>query len=145
MIGVQVGNKTAEAFAAKLKRVTGKVQDLTQAHARISALLSKWVLQNFATEGGLVGGWVPFKHGGRIKNGKLDTSAKLLQDTGHLRQSFHPFYSRKNAGIGSELPYAIKHEFGMGALPARRMLPKADDVRDTVKTQYDVAIREASK
>jgi len=116
----------------------------------VSLMLDKWVQDNFKTEGGKVGGWVAFKVGGRwIKQGQisrregaqegigrktktraLDTSAKLLQDTGRLRASFFPFASRFNAGIMSNLPYAKAHNEGIPkkGLPARRMLPKRREV-----------------
>ena len=63
---------------------------------------TSWVQKNFKGEGKAVGGWAPFKAGGRWRKGfGLDTSAKLLQDTGALRASFLPFASKTDAGIGS--------------------------------------------
>jgi len=116
----------------------------------VSLMLDQWVQGNFQSEGKKVGGWRPFKAGGRwipvgnVAKGKraglgatkrgmvLDTSAKLLQDTGRLRSSFLPFATMWNAGIGSDLDYAKKHEDGDPSrkLPARRMLPKRSEVID---------------
>jgi len=81
-----------------------------------------------------VGGWKPFKLGGRrLPGGGIDTSAKLLQDTGELRLRVNPFFTKTVAGIGSNLPYALTHELGLPHrnLPARRMLPIGTD-RDVV-------------
>lgn len=96
--------------------------------SRAATFLDRWVQVNFRTEGGNVGGWLPFARGGRLlPNGSIDGSAKLLQDTGRLRASFLPFASKKDAGIVSDLPYAPIHHEGQG-VPERRMLPKAREV-----------------
>jgi len=111
-----------------------KLHDLGNPLAQVAVLLDSWVQRNFKTQGGNVGGWVGFKYGGRVlPDGTIDTSAKLLQDTGLLRASFAPSSNDKIARIGTELPYAATHEFGRGAIPARRMLPKRADVIEQVK------------
>jgi len=125
--------------AGKLKKLAevsakagGKLKNMRPAMKQVSVFLDAWVQQNFRTEGGKVGGWEPFKAGGRYIRGTLDTSAKLLQDTGALRASYRAFASSNNAGIGSRLPYAETHEEGIG-VPARRMVPEGPDVSDEVR------------
>lgn len=101
------------------------------AYKKASIYLDKWVQENFKSEGGKVGGWVPFSPYTLVMIQKYDpsrTPAKLLQKTGRLRSSFVPFATSKNAGIGSELPYAKTHEEGFGNIPMRRMLPKRQEV-----------------
>ena len=96
------------------------------------------------TEGGRVGGWEPFRYGGRLTNKGVDTSAKLLQDTGRLRASFTPFHTLKTAGIFSDLDYAKNHQEGIGT-PERRLLPKnaevKEDIRNIVKGHVARALR----
>lgn len=104
---------------------------------RVSIILDRFVQRNFRSEGGLVGGWTPFKLGGRrLRGGGIDRSAKLLQDTGALRLSFAAFWSAKEAGIGSDLSYAVFHNDGTETLPARRMLPTDSDVGADVREVY---------
>ena len=133
--------KTKPSFAEVKRRVTkarSNLSETQQAHSRIAVFLDRWVQQNFRTEGRNVGGWDPFAAGGRrLRSGDLDTSAKLLQDTGRLRASFVPFSSRRDAGIGSDLPYSKPHEEGLGHLPMRRMLPKLEEVHEEVTEIYD--------
>lgn len=141
---VRASDKRAQA---KLRELRRKVKNPSQANRRVSVWLLRWVHKNFKTEGGEVGGWLPFKLGGRRrKGGAIDASAKLLQDTGRLRASFIPFYSRTNAGIGSSLPYAEAHDQGLPGrgLPARRLLPRQDDneVAKKVVEIYDFYIKE---
>lgn len=160
---------------AKMRRAQRKMGDLTPVNKRVAVFLDRWVQRNFRSQGASVGGWKPFKAGGRWVSKRthaagdfpqsgprrgsgrrtgtryLDTSAKLLQDTGRLRASFSPFWSRNNAGIGSDLPYSKKHEEGDPAknLPARRMLPEEREVASDISRIYDdhVAnvIREANR
>jgi phage gpG-like protein len=121
---------SSKAASRKLKEVIRKVSNPISANREVSIWLLRWVNTNFKTEGGSVGGWKPFKHGGRIlPSGNIDTEAKLLQDTGRLRASFNPFFSKTVAGIGSGLRYSVTHELGLPHrnLPARRMLPLASD------------------
>lgn len=89
---------------------------ISPAMKKISIMLDQWVQKNFQTEGVPVGGWADIERNGMI-----------LQDTGTLRLSFIPFSSKNDAGIGSDLPYAIVHEKGIG-VTKRRILPMRKDV-----------------
>lgn len=120
---------TAEQIAARNKARAKLIGDFANPLSLLEIELDSWVQRNFKTEGGNVGGWQPFAHGGRwIKGYGLDQSAKLLQDKGVLRASFRTFKTRRSAGIGSDLPYSKKHEEGIG-VPARRMLPMDKDMK----------------
>ena len=112
-------------ISSRLDSMSDRVRDLSVPNKKVSILLDQWVQFNFASEGSKVGGWVPFASGrGRYIPGRgWDTTAKLLQDTATLKHSYHPFYDRKVAGIGSNLPYAKPHNDGEGFLSARRMIP----------------------
>lgn len=119
-----------------------KLQDGTEPMRQVSACLDAWVQRNFLTAGGKVGGWPPFKYGGRVApkakaTGKslgrwVDSSARLEMLTGTLRASFLPFSTDKSAGVGSELDYAAWQSNGTPMLPARRMLPFGPDVQDDI-------------
>lgn len=125
----------------RLKRMRKDVGDMRTPYAQAATYLDRWVQKNFKTEGGNVGGWAPLKFGGRWSQrggGRFfDSAAKVLQDTGRLRQSFLPFVTRRDAGIGSDLPYAKKHAEGKGEagrkLPKRRMLPTQREVRKDIR------------
>lgn len=106
-----------------------QVINLRRPNAKAAVLLDRWVQLNFRTEGGKVGGWAPFKYGGRLIPQKpyIDPSAKLLQDTGRLRASFETFHNKTRVEIRSRVPYAVYHEFGTATLPQRRMLPRGDE------------------
>jgi phage gpG-like protein len=122
-----------------------KLESLDTVMAKVAVYLDQWVQRNFQSEGGNVGGWLPFAAGGRWKNGKFDPSAKLLQDTGRLKHSFLPFSSKKNAGVMSDLDYSIFHEEGTAYLPSRRMLPEAKEVKQPIKDMFGVHVKESLK
>lgn len=131
-----------------LRIIARKIKNTRAPNRLVSIWLLRWVNDNFKTQGGKVGGWKPFKLGGRrLPGGGIDRSAKLLQDTGRLRISFSPFYSKSVAGIGTNLSYGIIHELGFPFrnVPARRMLPVPGDqdvVRAVVRI-YDKYIKKA--
>ena len=148
MAFVTVTHHGSKQATRKLRQVMRKVSHPTRANREVSLWLMRWLNQNFRSQGGKVGGWKPFKLGGRrIRGGGIDPSAKLLRDTGRLQLSFSPFYSRSTAGIGSDLFYSIAHELGLPQrnLPARRMLPLASDreVNTGIIRIYDKHIQRA--
>jgi len=149
------------------------LRDMRTPLSRAAVFLDKWVRANFKTQGGKVGGWAPFKDGGRwvrksqvrgsvrkfqssgprAGSGRrtgtrvLDSSARLLQDTRRLYGSFVPFVRRDTAGIGSDVPYAEKHEKGDRSknLPARRMLPAQREVRRDIDQIFERSVDEARR
>ena len=121
---------TAKELGKRNAKRLRKLKNSKVAYAKVSIMLDRWVQDNFKTEGGKVGGWLPLQAGGRYKGGVFDPSAKILQDEGRLRSSFLPFATRSNAGIGSDLPYSKKHEEGLVGMPERRMLPERGEVID---------------
>lgn len=124
--GIKELNKQLAATRKELTAFGGPL-------AQISILLDRWVQKNFKSEGGNVGGWKPFKYGGRVMpDGKIDSSAVLEQDTGRLRASFLPFYTSRSAGIGSDLPYSVPQN------KTRRLIPNRDDVIDQVKRIFQL-------
>ena len=114
------------------------LQDTNNMYARAAVYLDRWAQVNIRTEGKNVGGWVPFKYGGRWvdgsgdKPGYFDPAAKLLRDTGRLAASILPFSSDTNAGIMTDLPYARFHNEGEGT-PERRIMPVKEEIIDEVK------------
>ena len=129
-----------EEVSRKLRDTMRKISDTSRPNRQISIWLLRWVNENFKTQGGKVGGWKPFRHGGRrLEDGSIDASAKLLQDTGRLRGSFSNFYSKTSAGVGSGLRYAKAHELGLPhrRLPARRMVP-IDTDRDVIDAAFKI-------
>lgn len=118
---------TLQELRKRLAKKRAGVMDLRTPYARAAVLLDQWVQRNFKSEGGKVGGWIPFaKNAAGIPIVELRepdrAPAKLLQRTGRLRSSFNPFANTKRAGIGSDLPYAKDHHEGIG-LPERQLLP----------------------
>lgn len=120
-------------LTSKLNRRRKELTDFSIPFKKAAIFLDKWVEQNFKTEGGKVGGWKPFAHGGRVTEKGIDENAKLLQDTRRLRMSYLPFANKKTAGIGSDVSYSVKHEKGLDGTPQRRMLPKKREVIDDVR------------
>lgn len=130
---IDVLKKRAKLAQTKLKNMSG-------AHKKISVFLDQWTKENFKTEGGKLrdGKWKPFAAGGRKKKGKpIDTTARLLQDTGRLRVSVLPFANKRTAGIGSKLSYSKVHDKGTNRIPKRRILPKINEVRKDVREIFN--------
>lgn len=133
-VAVSLNKETVKALKERLASARKGLQTDSPVMRQVAVFLDQWVQRNFQSSGKNVGGWEPFKYGGRIrysgkgKGKKIDTSAKLLMDSGALRLSFLPFIRKGIAGIGSDLPYAEHHDQGTSKLPQRRILPVNDEV-----------------
>lgn len=140
-ISLEANQQSMERARSVVASAIASFSDMSIPLRQVSIFLDRWNKQNFQTQGGKVGGWVPFKYGGRVeyKDGKrtINTSAKLLQDTGRLRMSFLPGVREGSAYIGSDLPYSVFHEKGTKRLPQRRMLPVAEEVKDDARQIFE--------
>ena len=143
MIEIKEAKPTAAWFRIRAKEARRSLNETRGVYKQGVTFLDRWVQQNFKTEGDKVGGWKPLAAGGRWIAGKgLDTSASILQDKGILRASFVPFINTRNAGIGSDLNYAKKHDQGIG-VTQRRILPLAKEVRASLKKIFNDYYRNA--
>lgn len=150
---ISVKTKGARDALVYADRARKKMRNFSPVNKAASIMLDRWVQLNFRTEGGKVGGWESFAHGGRVvkkakATGKKDgyyinATAKLLKDTGALRLSYYPFHSNRIAGVGTKMPYAKKQQKGdpKRNLPARRMLPEPPDVQAELRRLYGKHVR----
>lgn len=137
---VQFDKKKLQALRDRSAQAKQALQHAKPAYRRAAVFLDRWVQDNFKSQGGKVGGWKPLKAGGRYIQGVLDNTAKILQDTGVLRASFHVFATDNNAGIGSDIPYSKAHQEGEG-VPQRRMLPKPAEVKADLRDILDSYVK----
>ena len=72
-----------------------------------------WIMQNFNSEGGLVGGWEPLSPN-TIANRERGGSSPLHGDTGMLRASLNHYeiIGDEAVVVGSNMPYASFHNEG---------------------------------
>lgn len=136
----------ADKVDAKLTKIGKKIHNPRAFYKRTTIYLDRWVMDNLKGEGSKVGGWTPFKIGGRFTgkgdNRKFDSSAKLLQDTGKLRASLRHQSTMKGAKVFTRLRYAVVHDQGSGRLPKRQLIPKWQQVRNPVMKILQKYVRE---
>jgi phage gpG-like protein len=98
--------------------------DTAVPNRQLATQLYSWTLRNFQSGGSMqTPAWAPLKESTAKQKARKGYSPTPLIRTGHLRQSFRPFWNKEQAGIGSEVPYAQYHESGTSRLPQRAMLP----------------------
>ena len=116
-------------------------------NAKAVAVVDRWVQENFKTEGGNVGGWVPLKKQtiDRRRKGKGSGSAKMLQDVGWLRSKWRHIVTDDAAILRSGVGYGIYHDSDKprSKLPQRRILPKRDEIWPRIKQLFEEHIRNA--
>lgn len=145
MIGVKVDNETV---LRKLRSLAAGLLDTTKPNRLVSIELYGFVMKNFQTEGGMseAGAWEPLAEG-TVAWKERHGYSMILQNTGALRQSFAPFYDRQQAGVGAQQivgasddrppDIAEVHEFGLGDVPARPMLPSQDQATGLAMRIYN--------
>lgn len=96
----------------RVKDRLGVLEDNQSFLKQISILMYKSVMQNFLEEGTDKEKWKklsPMTIAMRRKKGK---DAKILQDTGRLRNSIFPVILKDRVTVGTNLEYASIHQFG---------------------------------
>jgi phage gpG-like protein len=121
---------------AKLSRLGRELgNDLSVPNRAVSVALYGWVMGNFDSQGGKIGGWEPLAPATVARKMVLGKE-QMLVISGALRNSFVPgqFYDARRAGVGSAIPYSIYHEDGNTRMPRRQLLPDEE-------TSVDIAMR----
>lgn len=173
-------NNSVEVTSEALQKLAAGIADRKKANQQLSVKLEGEVLSNFRTEGAEFGApWVPlklstilarlrlspksktkkaaaaalFKKGGTPKAVFAASGAgllQILQDTGHLRQSFAGFFDADEAGVGARSNAAhadlsIVHEYGDPSrnIPARPMLPPPEKALEWAIAVYQNHIASA--
>lgn len=117
--------RNIDALLRRLERFRSQVQRPLEAHREISVAYYQFVIRNFQLEGRLTPrGWKALQPA-TIRYKRKRGYDKKLVNTGELRGSFVPFFTKETAGVKSDLSYAADHQFGVPSrnLPARPMLP----------------------
>lgn len=128
---IQINIKEAQQAINNLQN---KLKDLSPLMLAISETMKSAVDENFETEGH--GTWAETQRGGRI-----------LQDSGHLKNSINSFYNNKQAIVGTNVIYAAIHNFGgknrrmKEALPARPFLVLNDQAIEDIQENIENFIK----
>ena len=147
MIEATISGRSIQEVTRRLDRFQAAMEDTTPANRQASIAMYGWLIRNYDREGAAIGGWAPLAPSTIAEKKKIGKE-KMLVRSGAMRQSFVPFYTRDNAGVGSELSYAKAHEDGGPSrnLPARPMLPPQAVVLDIGLRVYGQYVaREARK
>lgn len=133
----------------KFKKYERDITDFTAANREVSVQLYSTVIRRFETGGSSSGRpWAPLKPRTAAAKAKAGYSPIPLTRTGVLRGSFFPgFYSAKEAGVRSRVPYAVYHQEGVSErnLPARPMLPDEKEVVKIATKVYEDHAARAKK
>lgn len=125
-VGVQVFG--AKEVSRKLRKIERNVKNKAGLHGLWATSTFKWTIKNFESEG-VKGGeaWKPLLPAtlAARRRGRGRGSAKILQDFGQLRQSFHPVSNSRLSKVASNKIYAATHQFGRkkANIPPRPILP----------------------
>ena len=131
-----IEDKGLKEFQNRFNLIAQNIDNTTPLMKLIGVKIYKWIMNNFNTEGNPVGGWKelsPATIMGRRKEGK---GAKILKDTGLLRDSFNFQANKDVVRIGSPEMKAIWHHFGTKRIPKRPIFPPD-------KIAIEIAIKEA--
>jgi phage gpG-like protein len=147
MITAAINGKNIQDVIRRLNGFQAAMADATLPNRQASIAMYGWLIRNYDREGAAIGGWAPLSPKTIAEKKKIGKE-KMLVRTGALRQSFLPFHSKENAGVGSDIVYSERHEKGdpSSNLPARPMLPPREVVLDIGLKVYSLYVaREAKK
>jgi len=122
-----------------------KVSNFKEPLWKSSKLILNDVERNFATEGGLAGGWAPLAPStvaGRIRAG-FGGEHPILQRTGALKRSFYSHVDSRKAVVTSRSPYFGFHQSRASRtrLPRRPMLLLVERTRQNIVEEFHKFLR----
>jgi len=129
--GVTINLKVEIAKAQRAMKKLGRQLDRKVYLGLIGTQLLRWINQNFKDQG-TEKKWAPLKPATILarRKGKAGSGAKILQDTGKLRQSFIDKVNIPGGWVkvGTADIRAGTHQLGFAKknIPARPMLPSED-------------------
>jgi phage gpG-like protein len=163
-MGIGITTKFDAQLAIKALRDFENAIDEKVLYETIGQRLLGWINKNFKDEGTekpwqrLAASTIARRRAGNITSaqgrtpgGRVGISgislsgAKILQDTGRLKQSFVSRATNQSVIVGTALNYATTHQFGRGRIPARPMLPSEKIVELLAITTIDKVITIAVK
>lgn len=134
MIRVELNGKV---ILERFDRMVTAAHDTSVPNRQLATQLYGWTQRNFQSGGSMqTPVWAPLKASTAKQKARKGYSPIPLIRTGHLRQSFRPFWNKEQAGIGSEVPYAQYHEAGTERLPQRAMLPPESVASEYARVIY---------
>tara|TARA_Y100000310_G_scaffold287065_1_gene311723 strand:- start:428 stop:895 length:468 start_codon:yes stop_codon:yes gene_type:complete len=117
---------------------------------KIAAIkIDQWTQQNFRSEGREHDDsflhWPPLsqKTIDRRRQGPGTGTPKMLQDTGRLRGGFEISANKGFGRVQNRVKYSVKHEFGHGRIPKRKMFPTVQQGEDIVFPAYREFVKRA--
>lgn len=160
MIEAKITRASEIKLQRRFSQLAADLKDRRIPNKQISIDLYSFTMRNFQTEGVTVTGarWPELAAGGRWvgsgPNRYFDRSAKLLQDTGQLRNSFVPFSDNDMAGVGAQRmsrsdgapsDLAEIHQEGLGHMPQREMLPRRQSALEMAVKIYARWVQKVTK
>jgi phage gpG-like protein len=136
------GDKRAQANLAKF---ADKLANPLIANKAVAVQLYSWTIRNFDAEGAEQSPPWPRLAERTIERKRRIGKERMLVISGQLRASLLPFWTRENAGIGSQLSYARYHEEGTATLPQRKLLPTRELVSSTGLRIYNHYVGTAAR
>ena len=125
-VSIRADGKAGVArLQSKFKRLAKNLRNKQPLFKRIGVKLLNEIDTTFKTEDFEGKRWTPLAPATtlRRRRGPGIGSARILQDTGTLRQSFVMDVGRTKLTVGTPVDYSETHEEGLGNVPQRRMLP----------------------
>ena len=134
-VEIQLTIQGLDRAVQAISRARSNASDLRPFFGRAAEIVRQAVLYQFSTVGGRSGGWAPLSpwyaawkasrgYGMRpimVLTGRLSKS--LIDREGNVIEEIHPDHMR----WGTSVPYAAKHQLGLGRLPQRKLIDLNQD------------------
>ncbi len=98
----------------RIKKFNDKFDKTETLLRSVATIMYQSVMQNFREEGTDVVKWKPLAPLtiALRRKGRKKASPKILQDTGYLKNSIYPIFTKDMASVGTNVEYAKLHQFG---------------------------------
>lgn len=118
-----------------------KIKNPIKVFAEAKLIIFQDVMRHFQKQEGPDGKWKPLKLATLKRRRQAGRGAKILQDTGRLKNSISGIASSRGAEVGTNMVYARTHQKGRGNIPQRQFLWLSKEAGNRILDRFIVDIK----
>lgn len=122
MAGAIISTEGINELQKGIESIVKQIRNPIKTFAEAKLIMFQDVMGHFRKQAGPDGKWRPLKLATLKRRRKAGRGAKILQDTGRLKQSITAISSVEGAEVGTNIVYAATHQKGRGKIPQRQFL-----------------------
>jgi len=126
-----------DELSTYIRSIQSYIQHPKQTFAKARVIMLQDVMDHFKNEMSPEGSWTKLADITVLKRrNKKESSIKILQDTGRLKNSITTQSGDAFAEVGTNVVYGATHQFGRNNIPKREFIWLSQEACERIRTQF---------